>query len=88
MKVLCVSLTPAGKSHLDDLRAEAMRLGEDPRKYIIAHIPETPPRTYYHQVPFDVSDESCTLVDLRQREKVIKTLGKYAESGNADTCWS
>ncbi len=88
IKVLFVSLTRNGYEHLNELQQEAVTLGWDPRDYIISHIPGTLSVKYYYQIPFELSEEPCTVVDLRKEEKVLDTLRKFIESGEADTCWS
>ena len=75
VKALCVRLTASGKIYLNSLRDQAMQSKKDIRDYI-----------FYYQVLFEISDESCTVIDFREKEEVISTLTRFIASGQTDTC--
>ena len=81
-KVLFVRLTYSGKMYLNQLREEAMRRGLDTRGYILQHIPLCQSMKFYYQVPFYVSPEPTTVIDLRDGEKVIRSLNQFIASGS------
>ena len=39
---------------------------------------------YCYQIPFEISSESCTVVDLRTPSEVINQLKRFILSGDAD----
>ena len=85
LKALCVRLTNDGFLEVERVFADARRNNKPVDDCLKDNLRNS--ANIYAQIPFNISYESCTVVDLRDRSDVVSQLSDFVRTGNADKCW-
>ena len=81
-RVLCAELTNTGMNDLDEFTQNTGKEGPT----IASHVSGSS-KTYYTQIPFEISPEDTVVVDFRTEQEVTSQLRNIILSGDADQCW-
>jgi len=91
LKALCVRITQEGIDRYESICQEYDQLRQPGREsllsFAVRRINEDSTTKYYCQIPFQLVDDPCVVLDWRTEEQVRVQLNNFLDSDEADASW-